>query len=106
MSACAKDHSANRTDIAVVPTPRHRDMPARWKHVVWGITVNPADVRAKKRNPGVRRIRADQLLFSPRRNGLQITTHIPRRKPHGAEAANLQLGKILTNPAAQSKHVF
>jgi len=69
--AAAEQHTLERRHVAVVTSPRGRDVSPRRILVVGRIEVEPAAVRRVSGEPGVRRIGAAQLRTPERRRRLE-----------------------------------
>ena len=77
--AAAEDHAAQRADVAVVASPGEGDVAQVGQDVVGRIEIDPAECRAVDREPGVRRVGADQPRLARRRIGEQIAADVARR---------------------------
>ena len=67
--AAAEQDAAQRADVAVVAAPGERHVALGRQHVVGGIEIDPSEPRTPDREPGVRRVGADQPRLAGRRVG-------------------------------------
>ena len=105
MPAAADDHAAHGRDVAEVATPGDGDVPLVGHDVVGRIGRHPAHARAEHREPGVRRVGADQLRLARDRRRDQVAAHVARRQAHRAQAGDLQMREVLADAAAQAQHL-
>src|SRR4051812_3108442 len=80
MRAAAGENAAERTHVTEVAPIRDGDVILAGHLIVRGIKIHPAHARTKKREPRVRRVRADELLLSRWRERAQVATHVARGK--------------------------
>src|ERR1700735_2325651 len=105
MPSAADDDAAQWRNIAEIPAPSDDDMIGAYAYVIRGIEVDPAEWRAKHRNPGVRRVRPQQRRVGSRRRGPQITTDVTCRKTPRAQAGEHDVGEILASAAPRRERL-
>ena len=100
LAATTHQNTPYRANIIIIASPSNADMAVRRNNSVGGIKIYPSPPRCIHTDPSVRNVGAHQAGFSGRRRCIQVTAHISGREPHGPQAANLELRKILAHAAA------
>src|SRR5271166_3124181 len=75
MAAAADDNTAQRRDIAEIPSPGDRDVIGADAAIVGGVEIDPTERRTIDRDPGMRGVRADQrraVRIQPIRRALAV----------------------------------
>ena len=97
-SATDKD-AANGGNVGVIASPGQRDVLFRRQQIVRGIEVDPAELAAVDRNPGVRGIGSHQPRLARGWDRPQVAADIARRQSERAQASDGDVGQILADTA-------
>src|SRR5689334_24829714 len=75
-------------------------MPGRRNEIIRRVHVDPTKAMGIERNPGVRGVRTGKPGAAGRRIGFEIAADVAGGQSERTEAADLQMGEILTDAAS------